>query len=984
MVLACNVCGSYNKVHICREANYEMVETSLGRKKKKAKDDEEEFVFGQQQDDDEDEVDIFQLKRVAPNTPSPKKASLKRVAPNTPSPKKASLKRVAPSTPSPKKASLKRPAPAKTSRKRKKEEKEEEESAAPPACMLYQKVCVEALTTINELDLPPDLEQKIQALYKATFFSVGDANEERSKKRAQRDPDLLSTRTSVPYFPAKDEKGRVYGGHLQGLSSGYRRLLCHSVYHDIDMANAQPSLFPQVIAKVIGPELVPDILTEYALNREDVFDRVRADPGYDNATQKQLKKLFILCMTTAPKTELRHNGQISPTLSKYKAAVDSMSNLLSQMTQFEEELALASETKTNKMGKFISYLCARAERSVLFALKGFFEETDYIIGCLIHDGLLVERKEASGNKCLADSVIADAVNHIKEQTGFSVVLVEKSLRPTPEDLAILNGPKCLQKIKTDFLRCVYLLSRAAKLHKLKRMDENVYRPHPTIPGVYVPGEQHLEFANKTLLTSPFFMSVKSDDLVTWMKTKDHQHFELLCLSKFANVIAFRNGCFDLESLQFNRYVRNSVGEWTLENGKPAPMTIQFFDRAFTPNEQNLPTPLWDHLISTQIKARSTCKVCAKPGKFSVKKPVEEKAAEQKVVEEEEDEKEQDEDNKCTSYCAEHAPEEREALVLAGADIFEILIGRLLYPLKTHDNWQIMLFMKGDSNSGKSTVLNIITKMFPDGSVGCISTSTEERFGLQSLFNKRLVLFPDMSEGIAKYLPKETWQSMVSGEKVSIAIKNKGALTDRPWLVPMASASNGFPGWKDTGGAVQRRLGCFLWSQPIKDRDDTLEQRIIANELVSILVRCAISYRAACVRFTGGDFWGKVAPSTLQKAKELIVQHSSPLSAFLINGNDYYSISFEEGSNVTLEEFERAYSNHCAYVLKYHPKDCKLGDDRYPFTERGYVVKEMNKCRLCTAIPGNSKACGSHFNGGKNRKKAMCVMNMRIKNKGQIS
>ncbi len=75
-------------------------------------------------------------------------------------------------------------------------------------------------------------------------------------------------------------------------------------------------------------------------------------------------------------------------------------------------------------------------------------------------------------------------------------------------MTLLNGPKALQKIKTDFLRCVYLLSRAAKLHKLKRMDDNVYRPHPTIPGVYVPAEEDLEFVNRTLLKSPFFGSVK--------------------------------------------------------------------------------------------------------------------------------------------------------------------------------------------------------------------------------------------------------------------------------------------------------------------------------------------------------------------------------------------------------------------------------------------------------------------------------------------
>ena len=180
-----------------------------------------------------------------------------------------------------------------------------------------------------------------------------------------------------------------------------------------------------------------------------------------------------------------------------------------------------------------------------------------------------------------------------------------------------------------------------------------------------------------------------------------------------------------------------------------------------------------------------------PGKFSVEEKAEH-PAEQKTEEgDEEDETEEGKEKKkkYTTYCSEHAPAERQDLVLAGMDIFEILVGRLLYPTKAHDNWQIMLFLKGDSNSGKSTILNILTKIFPEGSVGCITSTTEGTFGLESLFNIRLVLFPDMSESIGKNLQRETWQSMVSGEKVSVAQKHKKALTDKPWRVPLAAFAN---------------------------------------------------------------------------------------------------------------------------------------------------------------------------------------------------
>jgi hypothetical protein len=64
-------------------------------------------------------------------------------------------------------------------------------------------------------------------------------------------------------------------------------------------------------------------------------------------------------------------------------------------------------------------------------------------------------------------------------------------------------------------------------------------------------------------------------------------------------------------------------------------------------------------------------------------------------------------------------------------MFEVLLGRLFYPVGKFDNWQVMPFLKGDANTGKSTVLNLIRSMFPAGSVGVITASQEAKFGLES-------------------------------------------------------------------------------------------------------------------------------------------------------------------------------------------------------------------------------------------------------------
>ena len=156
------------------------------------------------------------------------------------------------------------------------------------------------------------------------------------------------------------------------------------------MFNAGPSLLPQIITKALGTHS-PAILEEYGWNREKVFTSVRAEEGWRTATDAELKKLFILAITSAPGTELRHNGHLCHTLSTYKAAVDSMAKLLSQLDCFQEEIALASdsEDQKNKLGRFMSYVGQRAERSVLFALKEYFQQEKYVVGVLINDGLFV-------------------------------------------------------------------------------------------------------------------------------------------------------------------------------------------------------------------------------------------------------------------------------------------------------------------------------------------------------------------------------------------------------------------------------------------------------------------------------------------------------------------------------------------------------------------------------------------------------------------
>ena len=325
-ILSCNVCGNFNEVHLCKEANYKMVESSFGHQNatEDAEMSESEVTFRQEEEfdydkfhkteviilpPDHDEHNIFEefkeltrLRRLKNKKEKEEKAALEGEPVTGAKPTKT-LKRK-----KEKEEKVAEPTiEAKTKKSKRKKEKNEDGDTAKPACTLYQKVCVEILTQMNELDIKQrPVEIAIQALYESTFFSGGNTEEidamaammgERpKKKKAQRDPDLLSSRTAVEYRPADDTKGRVYGGKLQNLHAGFRRLLCHPVYHDVDMVNSQPCLFAQVVTQAVGAEMTPAILNEYAFDRSGVFAKVRTHSGFENTTETRWVDLLLTCV----------------------------------------------------------------------------------------------------------------------------------------------------------------------------------------------------------------------------------------------------------------------------------------------------------------------------------------------------------------------------------------------------------------------------------------------------------------------------------------------------------------------------------------------------------------------------------------------------------------------------------------------------------------------------------------------------------------
>jgi phage/plasmid-associated DNA primase len=265
-------------------------------------------------------------------------------------------------------------------------------------------------------------------------------------------------------------------------------------------------------------------------------------------------------------------------------------------------------------------------------------------------------------------------------------------------------------------------------------------------------------------------------------------------------------------------------------------------------------------------------------------------------------------------------------------------------------------------------------MFPKRSVGTMTKSKEGTFGYASLYQKRLVIAPDIPENFQQILDQTEFQSMVTGEMVSIAIKHKNAIVDRDWEAPMAWAGNHHPkDYTNNAGSVSRRIVVIPFETPVAKKNTKLKQEIIETEIVTVMIRCIHKYRKH-VEYLGPDTLWSHAPQALLDAQTETKIETNPLAAFLANGDNYYQIAYEEGEHLPLEKLSKAYQNHMKFthetIVKGFPKDHK------PIKDAGFEKIYRNMCKTC-GEKASAAECGAHYFGGKNRVKQVFIKNMSI-------
>lgn len=256
----------------------------------------------------------------------------------------------------------------------------------------------------------------------------------------------------------------------------------------------------------------------------------------------------------------------------------------------------------------------------------------------------------------------------------------------------------------------------------------------------------------------------------------------------------------------------------------------------------------------------------------------------------------------------------------------VFCGRLCFEVNELDGWQVIPFLKGIARSGKSTLITKVCKLFYEcEDVATLSNNIEKKFGLQSIYRGFMFISPEIKGDLQ--LEQAEFQSLVSGEDVSVARKNETALSMQ-WKTPGILGGNEVPNWKDNSGSILRRLATWNFGRQVSEADPHLDQKL-EQEIPAILCKCLRAYLDYAHKYADKDIWN-VLPKYFKTVQSQIATVTNALQHFLC------SEKFKFGPNLFMPQtlFIARFNEHC--------KQNNLGTHRFnqDFYAGPFSAKEL--------------------------------------------
>ena len=255
-----------------------------------------------------------------------------------------------------------------------------------------------------------------------------------------------------------------------------------------------------------------------------------------------------------------------------------------------------------------------------------------------------------------------------------------------------------------------------------------------------------------------------------------------------------------------------------------------------------------------------------------------------------------------------------------------MLGRILYEVGELDDWQVVCWMLGKANTGKSTLSKIVPLFYREEDVAILSNNVEQQFGLQGIFDKLAYIAPEV--GKTFQLPQTQWQSMISGEGMSVAQKFKVAETTT-WKVPGLFAGNEMPSWVDNSSSVVRRIVMVSFNETISKVDGDISKRF-KMEIAQIINKANQAYHLMLKEYGSSGIWEKL-PVYFKEAQSRLKAKTHPLYNFLQNKD---SVIIDPESYTSLEHFRTVFRN---YVQKCNLRSVAWIEEMYSVPFEDYKI-----------------------------------------------
>lgn len=259
----------------------------------------------------------------------------------------------------------------------------------------------------------------------------------------------------------------------------------------------------------------------------------------------------------------------------------------------------------------------------------------------------------------------------------------------------------------------------------------------------------------------------------------------------------------------------------------------------------------------------------------------------------------------------------------------VMGGRLMYDVSDIDQWQVIPFLKGIARSGKSTLITkVFKKFYETEDVKTLSNNIERKFGLSSIYDAFMFISPEVKGDLC--LEQAEFQSMVSGEDISIARKNEKAISVT-WTTPGILAGNEIPNWRDNSGSVLRRLLTFNFGKQVQDADPKLEEKL-NEELPAIMLKCVRAYLEYAQKYSDKDIW-QVVPEYFKVIQNQVAMVTNSLQHFLSSEK----VKFGDTLCCPQKLFVQMFNQHC---IENNLGKFKFNPDFYagPFSSRDITVR----------------------------------------------